>query len=156
MSSNPSRAPIYFRLRRPIRAAGFGGTTGSLCLAMNVIMFIELYFDFMSVFMYFYPHVVSRFLSVPLLVRVVQTCHRRVCLRPATNLGSLSYFLAWGLVFPNGSFSEKLMLNGGSRVCGLLSLVIYPKRVYFSSLTLTAEYWGSGRYMPLNKVIIIT
>jgi hypothetical protein len=68
MSSNPSRAPIYFRLRRPIRAAGFGGTTGSLCLAMNVIMFIELYFDFMSVFMYFYPHVVSRFLSVPLLV----------------------------------------------------------------------------------------
>jgi hypothetical protein len=106
--------------------------------------------------MYFYPHVVSRFLSVPLLVRVVQSCHRRVCLRPATNQGFLSYFLSWGPVLLNGSFSEKLMLNGGSRVCGLLSLVIYLKCVYFSSLTLTAEYWGFRRYMPLNKAIIIT
>jgi hypothetical protein len=36
------------------------------------------------------------------------------------------------------------MLNGGggSRVCSLLSLVLYPKRVYFAFLMLTAEYWG--------------
>jgi hypothetical protein len=73
-----------------------------------------------------------------------------------TNMGSFSYFLAWGPVLPNGCSSEKLMLNGGSRVCSLLSLVSYPKRVYFVSLTLTAEYWGSGRCMPLNKAITIT
>jgi hypothetical protein len=48
------------------------------------------------------------------------------------------------------------MLNGGSRVCILLSLVLYPKRVYFASLTLTTEYWGSERRMPLNKAITIT
>jgi hypothetical protein len=58
-----------------------------------------------------------------------------------TNLGSLSYFLAQDTVLSNGCFSEKLMLNGGgSRVCSLFRLVLYPKRVYFSSLTLTAEY----------------
>jgi hypothetical protein len=51
---------------------------------------------------------------------------------------------------------EKLMLNGGSRVCSLLNLVLYPNRVYFASLTLTAEYWESGRRMPLNKAISIT
>jgi hypothetical protein len=45
-------------------------------------------------------------------------------------------------VLPNDRFLKKLMLNGGSRVCSLLSLVLYPKCVYFASLTLTAEYWG--------------
>jgi hypothetical protein len=48
-----------------------------------------------------------------------------------------------------------LMRGGGSKVCSLLSLVSYPKRVQFTSLTLAAEYWGSGPHMPLNKVIII-
>jgi hypothetical protein len=51
---------------------------------------------------------------------------------------------------------EKLMLNGWSRVCSLLSLILYPKHVYFASLTLTTEYYGSERCMPLNKVITIT
>jgi hypothetical protein len=73
-----------------------------------------------------------------------------------TYLGSLGYFLARGPVFPNGYSSEKLMLNGRSRVCSLLSLIFYPKNVYFASLTLTAKYWGSGRCMPLNKAITIT
>jgi hypothetical protein len=41
-------------------------------------------------------------------------------------------------------------------VCSLLSLVLYPKRVYFASLTLAIEYWGSEWRMPLNKAIIIT
>jgi hypothetical protein len=41
-------------------------------------------------------------------------------------------------------------------MCSLLSLALYPKRVYFASLTLIAEYWGFGRRMPLNKAIIIT
>jgi hypothetical protein len=73
---------------------------------------------------------------------------------PATYLGSLGYFLARSLVLPNGCSSKKLMLNGRSRVCSLLSLVLYPKRVYFASLTLTVEYWGSGQRMP--KAITIT
>jgi hypothetical protein len=59
---------------------------------------------------------------------------------PATYLGSLGYFLAWGPVLPIYCFLKKLMLNGGFRVCNLFSLVLYPKRVYFASLTLTTEY----------------
>jgi hypothetical protein len=72
-----------------------------------------------------------------------------------TYLGPLGYFLARCLVLPNDYSLEKLMLNGGggSRV---RSLVLYSKRVYFASLTLIAEYSGSGRHMPLNKVITIT
>jgi hypothetical protein len=45
----------------------------------------------------------------------------------------------------NVRYSKKLMLNGGSRVYNLLSLVMYPKCVYFASLTLTSEYWGGVR-----------
>jgi hypothetical protein len=37
-------------------------------------------------------------------------------------------------------FLKKLMLNGRYRVC---NLVMYPKHVYFASLTLIAEYWWS-------------
>jgi hypothetical protein len=55
VSSNPRRAPVYFRLHRPTRAAGSGGATDSLCLVLYAIMFIELCCNFMSVFAYFYP-----------------------------------------------------------------------------------------------------
>jgi hypothetical protein len=41
-------------------------------------------------------------------------------------------------------------------VCSPLSLVPYPKRVYFTSLAMVAKYWGSGRRMPLSKTITIT
>jgi hypothetical protein len=41
-------------------------------------------------------------------------------------------------------------------VCSLLSLILYPKRVYFVSLMLAAEYKGSRRLMPLNTAITIT
>jgi hypothetical protein len=75
---------------------------------------------------------------------------------PSTYLESLGYFLARDTVLSNGCSLEKLMLNGGSRVCSLLSLVLYPKHVYFASLTLIAKYWGSGWRIPLNKAITIT
>jgi hypothetical protein len=76
---------------------------------------------------------------------------------PTTYLGSLGYFLTWGPVLPNDCFLEKQMVNGGgSRMCSLLSLVMYPKHVYFASLMLTAEYWRSRQRMPLNKAITIT
>jgi hypothetical protein len=55
-------------------------------------------------------------------------------------LGSLGYFLARDPVLLNGCSEEKLMLNGGFRVCSLLSLILYPKRTYFASLSLTAKY----------------
>jgi hypothetical protein len=51
---------------------------------------------------------------------------------------------------------EMLMPNGGSRVCRLLSLVMHLNRVHFASLTMTTEYWWSGRRKPLNKAITIT
>jgi hypothetical protein len=73
-----------------------------------------------------------------------------------TYLGSFGYFLTRGPVLLNDCSSEKLMLNGESRMCSLFSLVLYPKHVYFTSLMLIAEYWGSRRRMPLNKAITIT
>jgi hypothetical protein len=33
-------------------------------------------------------------------------------------------------------------------VCSLLNLITYPKSVHFTSLTLSAEYWGSRQHMP--------
>jgi hypothetical protein len=63
-----------------------------------------------------------------------------------TYLRYLDYFLPRGPVLLNDCSSKKLMLNwegGGSRVCSLLSLVLYLKHVYFTSLTLTVKYWGS-------------
>jgi hypothetical protein len=157
VSSNTSRASVYFRLPRPTQAAGSEGVTGSLCLTLYAIMFIELCFNFMSVFYVFLP---SCGQSLSLCAASSSSC--AILLQagllevPVTNLGSLCYFLAWGSVLPNGCSSEKIMLNGGSKVCSLLSLVLYPKRVYFASLMLTAEYWGSRRCMPLKKVITIT
>jgi hypothetical protein len=41
-------------------------------------------------------------------------------------------------------------------MCSLLSLVLYPKHVYFAPLMLIAEYWGFEQHMPLNKDITIT
>jgi hypothetical protein len=58
---------------------------------------------------------------------------------PMTYLESFGYFLTRGPVLPNGCSLERLMLNEGSRVCSLLSLVLYPKRVYFTSLTLRTK-----------------
>jgi hypothetical protein len=65
-----------------------------------------------------------------------------------TYLGSLGYFLAQGPTLLDGCSSEKPMLKWGSKLCRLFSLVLYPKRVHFASLTLVAEYWGSERNMP--------
>jgi hypothetical protein len=59
---------------------------------------------------------------------------------PMTYLGSLGYYLARGLMLLNDYSSKKLMLYGVSRVCSLLSLVLYPKLVHFASLMLIAEY----------------
>jgi hypothetical protein len=120
-------------------------------------MFIELSFNFMSVFCVFLP---SCGQSLSLCLASSSSC--AILLQAgllevlATNMGFLGYFLAWGPVPPNGCSSKKLMLNEGSRVCSLLRLVLYPKRVYFTSLTLTVEYGGSERCMPLNRAITIT
>jgi hypothetical protein len=51
---------------------------------------------------------------------------------------------------------RKANANGGSKVCSLLSMVMYPKCVHFASLMLAAGYEGFGRHMPPNKTITIT
>jgi hypothetical protein len=56
---------------------------------------------------------------------------------PVTYLGSFGCFLLRGPVLLNSCSSEKLILTGGSRVYSLLSLILYPKRVHFVSLTLS-------------------
>jgi hypothetical protein len=88
-------------------------------------MFIELCFNFISVFYIFLP---SCGQSLSLCHASSSSCailsHAGLLRVPATNLGSLDYFLAWGPVLPNDCSSKKLMLNEGSRVCNLLSLVL--------------------------------
>jgi hypothetical protein len=146
-------------IHRPARGASSGGATCSLCLALYAIMFIELYFNFMAIFCVFLP---SCGQSLSLCPASTSSCailsHAGLLEVPTTNLGSLGYFLAQGPVLPYDCSWENLMLNwgGGSRVCSLLCLVLYHKHVYFVSLMLTVEYWGSGRCMPLNKAITIT
>jgi hypothetical protein len=130
------------------------GTTGSLCLVLYAIIFIELCFNFMSIFCVFLPSCGQSLSLYPASSSSCAILPQAGLLEvPAINLGSLGYFLTWGPVLPNGCFSEKLMLNGGFRVCSLLSLFLHSKCVYFASLTLTAEYWGSRRRIPLNKTI---
>jgi hypothetical protein len=105
------------------------------CPICNYVHRIML--QFYVSFCIFIPHMVSYFLHVSPLIRVVQSCHRRVCLRYLR--------LIWGplVIFFSGSgVAEWLLLvnanaNGGSRVYCLLSLVPYPKRVHFASLTLS-------------------
>jgi hypothetical protein len=55
-------------------------------------------------------------------------------------LGSLDYFLAWGSHVAEWQLLGKDKANGGTGVCNLLSLVMYPKRTHFTSLTLSAKY----------------
>jgi hypothetical protein len=149
VSSNPSRASVYFRLHRPTRATGSGGTICSLCLTLYVIVFIELCFNFISVFCIFL-HSCGQSLSLCPTSSSSCVILSQVGLLEvlATNLGSLGYFLAWGPVLLHGCYSEKLMLNGRFRVCSLLSLILYPKHVYFVSLTLIAEYWSPDSTCP--------
>jgi hypothetical protein len=111
----------------------------------------------MSVFVYFYPpcgQLFSLYLTSSLSCVILSQAGLLEI--PVTYLGSLGYFLTRGPVLPNDCSSEKVMLHGGSRACSLLSLVLYPKHVYFASLTMTAEYRGFRWHMPLNKVITIT
>jgi hypothetical protein len=60
---------------------------------------------------------------------------------PMTYLGSLGYFPIWGPVLTDGCPMERLLLTGGgSGMCNLLSLVLYPKRAHSTSWTLPADY----------------
>jgi hypothetical protein len=57
-----------------------------------------------------------------------------------TYLGSLIHFPALGPVLPNGRPLDRLLLMGGSNICSLLSLVLYPKHAHSTSRTLSADY----------------
>jgi hypothetical protein len=75
---------------------------------------------------------------------------------PTAYRGSLGYFFCSESAVAEWLLIGKAIANGRSRVCSLLSLVPYPKRVHFASITLTAKYWGSRGRMLLSKTIIIT
>jgi hypothetical protein len=147
---------IFTTIHRPVREASSGGAMCLLCLTLYAIMFIELCFNFISIFFAF---LLSCGQSLSLCPASSLSCailsQTGLLEVHVTNMVSLIYFLARDPILPNDCSSKKLMLNGGFRVCNLLSLVLYPKHVYFASLTLTAEYWRSRRRMSLNKGITI-
>jgi hypothetical protein len=112
VSSNLRRALVYFRLRHPARGTSSGGTTCLLCLALYVIMFIELCSNFMSLFTYLFltwsvAFSPSCFLS-ELCNLVTDGLAWGIYILP----GSLGYFYAWGPVLPNGCPLKKLMRRG--------------------------------------------
>jgi hypothetical protein len=113
---------IYFRFHRPTRGVSSGGTTCSLCLVQYAIMFIELCFNFMSVFAHLsFMRSITLFPISP-LVRVVQSYHCTGLLEvPAPYLGCVGYFLARGLLLLNGYSSERLMLMGGLECAAFLA-----------------------------------
>jgi hypothetical protein len=45
--------------------------------------------------------------------------------------------------------------GGGSKVCILLSQILYLKHAHFAFLMLAVEYWGQMTHAP-NKAITIT
>jgi hypothetical protein len=79
----------------PYRGVASGGIVCSLCLAMYVIMFIELCFNFISIFCVFFP---SCGQSLSLCPASSSSCaimlHKGMFDVPMNNLGSLGYFLA--------------------------------------------------------------
>jgi hypothetical protein len=97
---------------------GFGAASTTIhCLALYLIMFIELYFDFMSVFLHVYPscdQLLFPCLTTSLSCAILSQAGLLEV--PVTNLGSLGYFLARGLVFLNDCSLKKPMLNGEFRV----------------------------------------
>jgi hypothetical protein len=114
----------------------------------------RIVFQFYVCFWHVYPSCVNYLFPILPLVRDVQSCRMWVCLRYLRLIwGPLVIFLLGVPCCRMAALWKKLMLNKGSRVCIILSLVLYPKHVYFASLALTAEYWGSGHRMSLNKAI---
>jgi hypothetical protein len=107
-------------------------------------------------FVYIYPHVVGCFFSTSLLVRVVQPCHGWACLRYLRPTWVTWLFFCLGSRVDKWLPLGKANANGGSKVCNLLSLVLYPKCVHFASLKLSAEYWGSGQRTTVSTSITIT
>jgi hypothetical protein len=67
--------------------------------------------------------------------------------------GSHDFSLVHGFVLLVGHSLERLVLRGGggSRVCSLFCLVLYPKRAHFASLTLLANYWGAQTVGTLDQ-----
>jgi hypothetical protein len=55
-------------------------------------------------------------------------------------LESLLLFSCSGFSVADWLLHEKGNANGGSKLCSLLSHVLYPKCVHFASLTLAAKY----------------
>jgi hypothetical protein len=121
----------------------------------NYVYRIVLQF-YVCFFAYLNPHVVNYFFSVPLLIRVVQSYHRQVCLRYLRpTWGPLVIFLL-GVCVVEWLPLRKANANRGSRVCSILSLVLYPKRVHYAFLTLPAKYWGPRWCTTLRRSITIT
>jgi hypothetical protein len=95
-------------IHRPARGASSGGPTCSLCLALYAIMFIELCFNFMSIFCVFLPSCGQLLSPCPATSLSCAILSQAGLLEVhATYLGSLDYFLGQGPVLPNGCSSEK-------------------------------------------------
>jgi hypothetical protein len=93
-------------------------------------MFIELCFNFMSIFCVFLPSCGQLlYLCSASSSNCAILSHASLLVVSATNLGYVGYFHAWGPVLPNGYTSEKLMLNEGAE-CAVCLAWFYIISVY--------------------------
>jgi hypothetical protein len=141
VSSNPRQAPVYFRLRRLTRGVSSGGATCSLCLALYAIMIHRIVLQFYMCFLYIFTIMWSIAFSLScFLFELCNLVAGGPCLRYLHPT-----WITWLFFYPGSRAAEWLPLektnaNGGSKVCSLLSLVPYPKRVQFASLKMSSEF----------------
>jgi hypothetical protein len=71
---------------------------------------------------------------------------------PVTYMGFIGHFFCLGSRVAKWPPLRKSIANGGSGMCSLLSLILYPKHAHSTSLTLSADYWGPGCRTPPKQV----
>jgi hypothetical protein len=121
VSSNPRRAPVYFRFHYRTRRVGSEGAMCSLCLTRFAFMFIKLCFNFMFVLRIYPSCGQLPFSCLAFSSSSAILSHAGLVEVPASYQGSLGYFLAQSLLLLNGCSSERLMLMGGPECAACLA-----------------------------------
>jgi hypothetical protein len=128
---------------------------GKFCLAWYVFLVHKIVLQF-CVFYIILPHVLLVLFPHELLLGyVVQSCHEWNLFEvPAFSLGACDLTFSLGVHSTRWPPLGTAGANGRSKLHNMLSLVVCPKRVCFSFLTLQAKYRGPRRWASLTNGLI--